>query len=101
MATGVPTSCGTSRHHVGGPEPRRRTFAPPRTLSAGGVPLLFDFDNDGALDLLLADPKGSTLWRNGGSGDFSRVEAALPGALAAEAFDADGDGDPRSRARHR
>ncbi len=69
------------------------TFGPPRTLPAGGVPLLFDFDNDGALDLLLADPKGSTLWRNGGAGDFARVEPALPGALAAEAFDADGDGD--------
>src|SRR5207302_657768 len=40
------------------------TFLPAREIAAGGEPLLFDFDNDGALDLFLASPKGSSLWRN-------------------------------------
>jgi tetratricopeptide (TPR) repeat protein len=69
------------------------TFLPAREIAAGGRPLLFDFDNDGALDLFLASPKGSSLWRNDGSGSFSRVEGAFPAAVDAEAVDVDADGD--------
>jgi tetratricopeptide (TPR) repeat protein len=69
------------------------TFLPAREIAAGGRPLLFDLDNDGALDLLLASPKGSSLWRNDGSGSFSRIEGAFPPAVDAEAVDVDADGD--------
>ena len=69
------------------------TFADAKPLPAGGAPLLFDFDNDGALDLFLASPRGSALYRNDGSGAFSPVDAAFPPAVAAEPVDADGDGD--------
>ncbi|HEY6930898.1 MAG TPA: FG-GAP-like repeat-containing protein, partial [Thermoanaerobaculia bacterium] len=81
------------------------TFLPAKEIGAGGEPLLFDFDNDGALDLLLASASGTSLWRNDGSGSFSRVGDPLPAAVAAEAVDIDGDGDldlvlvtPRGRA---
>ncbi|HSS44500.1 MAG TPA: VCBS repeat-containing protein, partial [Thermoanaerobaculia bacterium] len=69
------------------------TFLPARELSAGGVPLLFDFDNDGHLDLFLASPAGSALFRNDGSGAFQRIEGAFPPARDAESVDIDGDGD--------
>jgi len=69
------------------------TFLPAVELPAGGTPLLFDFDNDGHLDLFLAGPRGSALFRNDGSGTFSKVETAFPPALDAEAVDFDGDGD--------
>ena len=69
------------------------TFLPPTEIPAGGAPLLFDFDNDGALDLLLVSPKGSSLFRNDGSGRFTRTDARLPPALDAAAVDVDGDGD--------
>jgi tetratricopeptide (TPR) repeat protein len=69
------------------------TFSPGSTLPSSGVPLLFDFDNDGALDLLLVAPQGSALYRNDGTGAFARADQNLPGAIAAEAVDADGDGD--------
>ncbi len=70
------------------------TFLPPRALPSGGTPLLFDFDNDGALDLYLASPTGSALLRNDGAGAFAgAVEGSPPAAAAAEAVDADGDGD--------
>src|SRR5262249_41431372 len=69
------------------------TFLPATEIPAGGTPLLFDFDNDGHLDLLLAGSKGSTLLRNDGTGSFSKVEADLPPARDAEAVDVDGDGD--------
>ncbi|HTD53072.1 MAG TPA: VCBS repeat-containing protein, partial [Thermoanaerobaculia bacterium] len=69
------------------------TFLPARELPGGGQPLLFDFDNDGALDLFLASSKGSSLWRNDGSGNFRRVEGVFPPAIAAESVDLDGDGD--------
>ena len=69
------------------------TFLPAVELAAGGTPLLFDFDNDGALDLFLASPGGSALFRNDGAGGFRRVEGAFPPALDAEAVDFDGDGD--------
>ena len=69
------------------------TFLPPHALGSGGTPLLFDFDNDGALDVFLAGSRGSWLYRNDGSGSFTRVEEAFPPAAAAEAVDADGDGD--------
>src|SRR5713101_6804915 len=48
------------------------TFLPAREIAAGGEPLLFDFDNDGALDLFLASHKASSLWRNDGAGAFPR-----------------------------
>lgn len=69
------------------------TFSPARALPSGGIPLLFDFDNDGALDLFLAGAGGSALYRNDGAGGFSRVGQSFPAAVAAEAVDADGDGD--------
>lgn len=69
------------------------TFLPAVELPAGGVPLLFDFDNDGNLDLFLAGSTGSALFRNDGSGAFTRVEGTFPAALDAEAVDFDGDGD--------
>jgi tetratricopeptide (TPR) repeat protein len=69
------------------------TFLPPRELPASGEPLLFDFDNDGSLDLFLAGAKASSLWRNDGSGAFTRVDQALPAARRAEAVDLDADGD--------
>ena len=69
------------------------TFLPAVELPAGGVPLLFDFDNDGHLDLFLAGPGGSALFRNDGAGAFTRVEGVFPAALDAEAIDFDGDGD--------
>lgn len=69
------------------------TFLPAAELPSGGRPLLFDFDNDGSLDLFLSSPRGSTLLRNNGSGSFSRVEGAFPAASDAEAVDFDGDGD--------
>jgi len=72
------------------------TFQPAREIPAGGRPLLFDFDNDGALDLFLASAKGSSgssLWRNDGAGNFVRVAGSFPAAVDAEAVDVDGDGD--------
>ena len=69
------------------------TFLPAATLPSPGAPRLFDFDNDGALDLLLAGPGGSALYRNDGVGAFTRADQTLPRAIAAEAVDADGDGD--------
>jgi len=69
------------------------TFLPATEIGAGGIPLLFDFDNDGHLDLFLAGAKASALFRNDGAGSFSRVETALPPAKDAEAVDVDGDGD--------
>ncbi len=69
------------------------TFLPAKELPSGGVPLLFDFDNDGFLDLFLASPQGSALFRNDGSGSLSRVEGAFPAALDVAALDFDGDGD--------
>ncbi|MDQ2870787.1 MAG: VCBS repeat-containing protein, partial [Acidobacteriota bacterium] len=69
------------------------TFLPAREIPAGGRPLLFDFDNDGALDLFLSSKRGSGLFRNDGSGEFHRVEGTFPPGIDAEAVDADGDGD--------
>ena len=71
------------------------TFAGPRSVAGSGNPLLFDFDNDGSLDLLLASPReASSLWRNDGSGAFARIEAGrFPTARDAEAVDHDRDGD--------
>ena len=72
------------------------TFLPARPVGPGAVALLFDFDNDGALDLFLANPGGaSTLWRNDGVGNLTAVPGAgaFPPAVDAEAIDFDGDGD--------
>ncbi|MCA1610298.1 MAG: VCBS repeat-containing protein [Acidobacteria bacterium] len=69
------------------------TFLPAREIPAGGRALLFDFDNDGALDLFLSSKRGSGLFRNDGAGAFHRVEGNFPPAIDAEAVDADGDGD--------
>ena len=64
-------------------------------VGAGVVPLLFDYDNDGFLDLFLESPLGrSALYRNDGAGNFAAASVgALPAARDAEAVDFDGDGD--------
>ena len=72
------------------------TFLPARPLGGpGGVPLLFDYDNDGFLDLFVANPAGpSALFRGDGAGGFAAANVgALPAALDAAALDFDGDGD--------
>ncbi len=71
------------------------TFGSARPVGAGTSPLLFDYDNDGFLDLFLGSPEGtSALYRNDGTGNFSAANVgALPAVRAAEAVDADGDGD--------
>ena len=72
------------------------TFLPARALGGpGGTPLLFDFDNDGFLDLFVANPSGpSALWRGDGAGEFVAANVgALPAALDAAALDLDKDGD--------
>jgi tetratricopeptide (TPR) repeat protein len=71
------------------------TFLPAEPVGAAGTLLLFDYDNDGFLDLLLANPSGaSALYRNDGTGHFTAASVgALPAARDAEAVDFDGDGD--------
>ncbi len=71
------------------------TFLPAHPVGPGTAPLLFDYDNDGALDLFLANPSGpSALYRNDGAGGFAAAEVGpLPAARDAEAVDFDGDGD--------
>ena len=73
------------------------TFLPPVRIGGPGTPLLFDYDNDGFLDLFVASPSGaSALYRGDGTGRLVPAPAnagAFPAAVAAEAVDADGDGD--------
>jgi tetratricopeptide (TPR) repeat protein len=71
------------------------TFAAATRLSPGGVPLLLDYDNDGFLDLFVAQRSApSALYRGDGAGRFLPAESGeLPPAAAAEAVDFDGDGD--------
>jgi len=71
------------------------TFLAPEAVGPAASVLLFDYDNDGFLDLLLANPAGpSSLWRNDGTGRFAAADVgALPPAREAEAVDVDGDGD--------
>ncbi len=71
------------------------TFRPPVDLGPAAAILLFDYDNDGFLDVFLANPSGpSALLRNDGTGRFAPASVGdLPPARAAEALDADGDGD--------
>ncbi len=71
------------------------TFRPPVDLGPAASVLLFDYDNDGFLDVFLANPSGpSALLRNDGTGRLAAASVGeLPPARAAEAVDADGDGD--------
>ena len=71
------------------------TFPSHETVGPAASVLLFDYDNDGALDLFLGNPSGpSALCRNDGTGRFSPAGVgALPAARDAEAVDFDGDGD--------
>lgn len=71
------------------------TFAAGKRVGPGGAPLLFDYDNDGFLDVFLPNPAGdSTLWRNDGTGGFAAAAVGpLVPAREAEAVDFDGDGD--------
>ncbi|MFY9550223.1 MAG: VCBS repeat-containing protein, partial [Thermoanaerobaculia bacterium] len=71
------------------------TFGAPKAIGPGAIPLLFDYDNDGSLDLFLANPEGaSTLWRNDGAGNFAPAPVgSFPPARDAEAVDFDRDGD--------
>ncbi len=71
------------------------TFLEPKPLGRGDSPLLFDYDNDGFLDVLLVSAtEASALWRNAGEGRFEPAAVGgLPAGVAAEAVDFDGDGD--------
>src|SRR5262249_17481086 len=71
------------------------TFRAPVDLGPAASVLLFDYDNDGFLDVFLANPSGpSALLRNAGTGRLTAPGVgALPAARTAEAVDADGDGD--------
>ena len=71
------------------------TFLPAKALPTAGVPLAADFDNDGFLDLFLANAtEASTMLRGDGAGGFTPwTVGAVPAALDAEAVDFDGDGD--------
>jgi tetratricopeptide (TPR) repeat protein len=71
------------------------SFLPARRIGPPGVPLLLDYDNDGFLDLFVAQTGGaSTLYRGDGAGNFSPAAAgSFPPATNAEAVDFDGDGD--------
>jgi tetratricopeptide (TPR) repeat protein len=72
------------------------TFLPAARIGASGTPLLFDYDNDGFLDLFVAAPDGaSALYRGDGAGRLAPAAGAgaFPAAVQAEAVDADGDGD--------
>jgi hypothetical protein len=72
-------------------------FLPPVRIGGPGVPLLFDYDNDGFLDLFVASPSGhSALYRGDGTGRLDPAPSSageFPAALQAEAVDVDGDGD--------
>src|SRR5262249_11037078 len=72
-------------------------FLSPARVGGPGVPLLFDYDNDGFLDLFVASPSGaSALYRGDGTGKLVSAPSsvgAFPAAVQAEAVDADGDGD--------
>ncbi len=74
---------------------RDGTFLAGKPVGPATGLLLFDYDNDGFLDLFLADAgHASALYRNDGSGNFSPASVgALPPARDAEAVDFDGDGD--------
>ncbi len=71
------------------------TFGAALPVGAGAAPILFDYDNDGFLDLFLGSPLGpSALYRNDGTGNFAAASVGtLPAARDAEAVDFDGDGD--------
>ncbi|HEY3202634.1 MAG TPA: FG-GAP-like repeat-containing protein [Thermoanaerobaculia bacterium] len=71
------------------------TFLAAKHVGPGAIPLLFDYDNDGLLDLFLANPVGpSALFRNAGDGSFSPSKVGrFPPARDAEAVDFDSDGD--------
>jgi len=71
------------------------TFLPPEPVGPGASVLLFDYDNDGFLDLFVGNPTGpSALHRNDGTGRFAAAPVGpLPAARDAEAVDFDGDGD--------
>lgn len=71
------------------------TFRAPVDLGPAASALLFDYDNDGFLDVFLSNPSGpSALLRNDGTGRLAAAPVGeLPAARSAEAVDADGDGD--------
>ncbi len=87
-----------------GAEPGLVNLAPPAvrfvtadvTTGGPGTVLLFDADRNGSLDLLIVDPKGVRLARNGSGGFAAPVslpQAAVPaGQHAAVAGDYDNDG---------
>ena len=72
------------------------TFLEPKPLGRGDSPLLFDYDNDGFLDVLLVSAtEASALWRNDGDGPLRAGggRRRCRPRVAAEAVDFDGDGD--------
>jgi hypothetical protein len=62
-----------------------------------GAAALGDFDNDGDLDILLTGYSSTgavaQVWRNGGNGTFTNLNAGLPGVLYSSVAWGDLDGD--------
>jgi hypothetical protein len=82
---------------------RRGRFEPPAPLTADGqatgAALVFDFDNDGFLDVTVSSGSGPVVYHNRGAdrweqrGDLLTIEGLADDTAPLVAFDTDGDGD--------
>src|SRR5204863_8625329 len=68
-------------------------------VAGGTAAATLDYDNDGWLDLIVAGPRGATLYRNDGRGNLVDRSALLPATVRHDSIgpvlvaDVDGDGD--------